>query len=179
MDTEIEWMEHCVSAKIPFQYAQYFWNTVKQDVHTIVDSDNIVGTMVPALENWNYQVTNKSLMIRGDSGCGKTTWAKIHAPKPALFVRHVDTLKKFRAGYHKSIIFDDCDFNHFPRTGQINLLDYDNVADVHCRHSVAHIPAGTPKIYTCNEWPVNIQDPAIRRRCALFTVQTLNMFNDI
>lgn len=66
-------------------------------------------------------------------------------------------------GYHKSIIFDDVDFNHYPRTAQIHLCDFDNARDIHVRYGTAHIPAGIAKVFTCNEWPLS-SDPAVMRR---------------
>lgn len=111
------------------------------------------------------------LVLRGPTGCGKTTWAKRNMPIPILFVSHIDTLKKFRTGFHKSIIFDDIDVKHYPRTGQIHLVDFENPRDIHCRHSTAHIPAGIYKCFTCNEWPL-IEDEAINRRIIKRTVRT-------
>lgn len=108
----------------------------------------------------------KSLVIVGEPGCGKTTWAKEHAPKPALFVRHLDTLARFRPE-HQSIIFDDLDFRHLPDSTQKYLVDYENVAEVHIRYNVARIPEGVPRIFTANEYPFNtegVHGRAIDRR---------------
>lgn len=170
LDSELDWMEYCVKSKISFQYAQYFWQRNKQDVHSITEETETNGKLCPALETFTFPFTGKTLVLKGPTGCGKTTWAKKNVPKPALFVRHVDTLKKFRPGFHKSIIFDDVDFRHFPRSSQIYLVDFDDVADIHCRHACAFIPAGIHKVFTCNEWPL-IEDPAINRRCRKYTVR--------
>lgn len=92
-------------------------------------------------------------------------------PKPALFCSHIDQLKGFRTGFHKSIIFDDVDFNHYPRHSQIHLCDFDNPRAIHCRHAVANIPAGIFKCFTCNELPLNVTDEAIRRRVRVYNVR--------
>lgn len=108
----------------------------------------------------------KTLVIVGPAGCGKTTWAKEHAPKPTLFVRHLDSLARFRPE-HRSIIFDDLDFKHLPPSTQKYLVDYENLAEVHIRYNVARIPAGVPRIFTANEYPFTNDDvhgPAINRR---------------
>jgi len=164
MENEEQWMEYCLIKKIAFQYAQWFWQRVKNDLCTLLDND-YPGVLCDQLVNYqfNHDATT-ALILKGESGTGKTTWAKRVVPKPALFVRHIDTLKKFRPGYHVSIIFDDVDFSHYPRTSQIHLVDFQNPSEIHCRHTVAFIPAGVHKIFTCNNWPVLVDDPAIRRR---------------
>ena len=93
-------------------------------------------------------------------------------------VTHTDSLKNFRPGYHKSIIFDDVDFNHFPRTGQIKVVDYFYAQDLHCRHRVATIPANIPKVFTCNEWPL-CDDPAVLRRIKKFEVKKMTHFSKL
>lgn len=95
---------------------------------------------------------SKTTVIVGPPGCGKTTWAKKFAPKPALFIRHLDSLALFRPE-HRSIIFDDLDFRHLPPSTQKYLVDYENLAEVHVRYKVAKIPAGVPRVITANEYP--------------------------
>jgi len=170
MDTEEQWMEYCLTKKITFQYAQWFWTRMRQDDCTIL-GDEHEGRICDQLKELKYVDSTQTWILRGESGTGKTTWAKINMPKPCLFVRHIDSLKKFRPGFHKSIIFDDVHFVHYPRTSQIHLVDYHNASDIHCRNTCAHIPAGIHKVFTCNEWPLLIDDPAIRRRIKLFTIK--------
>lgn len=163
-DDEVEYFKYACEAKIPFAYAQYFWSKKTQS-DTLYD-DEAVGTMERCLQEFVYDFA-KPLILIGPSGCGKTTWAKKRVPKPSLFVSHIDQLKAFIPEFHKSIIFDDMDFKHYPRTGQIHLVDTENPRAIHCRYSTATIPAGVAKVFTCNEVPVNTQDPAIRRRVVI------------
>lgn len=170
-ESENEWMVYCQRKKISFQYAQWFWQRNKADLSTLID-DDCEGTICDQLKDLQYtSVYGKAWVIKGPSGCGKTTWAKKNIPKPALFVSHIDALKQFRPGFHKGIIFDDVDFNHYPRTSQIHLVDWDNPRQVHCRHAVAFIPHGIHKVFTCNEWPISKHDEAIARRCKFFTIK--------
>lgn len=109
----------------------------------------------------------KSLVIIGPAGCGKTTWAKLVAPKPTLFIRHLDSLSHLRP-YHKSIIFDDLEFHHLPPSTQKFLVDQENLSEIHIRYKVATIPASTMRIFTANHDPFqcNLEHrEAINRRC--------------
>lgn len=169
--SEIEWMKYCVEQKLQYSYARWFWDHLRGGDCTITNNDH-VGIIKEPLKSYLFDNwTRKALILKGASGCGKTTWAKIHAPKPCLFVSHIDQLKKFVCGYHVSIIFDDVSFTHFPRVAQIHLLDFDNVRAIHCRHAVAHIPSGIHKIFTCNEWPVVRGDDAIERRIKCVNIE--------
>jgi len=112
----------------------------------------------------------KALILIGDSGIGKTTAAKQIIPKPTLFVSHIDDLKHFKSEIHKSILFDDVCFNHYPVQSQIHLVDFDNPRSIHVRYGVAKIPAGIAKIFTCNEDPLNLLHPAISRRVQVIRV---------
>lgn len=171
--TEEQWMLWAALSGISYQYAVWFWNRNVVDVSTITDSDETLGRFIcPALLPFAFnENVHHSFIIKGPSGCGKTSWAKLHMPKPALFVSHIDQLKSFRSGFHKSIIFDDVDFNHWPRHSQIHLCDFDNPRSIHCRYATANIPSGIFKCFTCNELPVNLSDQAIRRRVRCYTVR--------
>lgn len=123
------------------------------------------GTLGEATTN------RQSLVIIGPSGCGKTTIARHIAPKPALFCTHVDTLRQFRPGYHKSIIFDDVNFTHIPREGQINIVEFEQPRAIHVRYGVVTIPAGVVKVFTANVLPISTNDPAIARRVKLYYIE--------
>lgn len=154
------------------QYAERMWVLSNQpDVNTITAETPVSGTLsnefYKILEQCNWD-DDKSLVLVGSSGIGKTTWAKRVVQHndmvPCLFVTHTDTLKEFRAGYHKSIIFDDVTFTHMPITTQIAIVDMENPRQIHCRHRKADIPAGVFKIFTCNDPPLDLEHPAIARR---------------
>lgn len=165
-----DWMQHCIEQRISYQYAIWFWNQYHSDVFSLTEPGDC-KTMCQSLRDFQFDTDlHKTIVIKGPSGCGKTNWAKSQCPLPCLFVTHVDTLKKFRPGYHRSIIFDDVEFNHFPRTSQIHLVDFENARSIHCRNTCADIPAGVYKIFTCNDLPIQVDDPAIRRRVKVFNV---------
>lgn len=152
--------------RISYQWADHLWKRHGTTSNTIMEAGE--GTECLQLQSLSY--TGGTTVLVGPSGCGKSTWAKRVAPKPALWVNHLDDLKKL-SKEHKSIIFDDMDFKHLPRTTQIYLVDQDDVRTIHCRHSNAQIPKNMPKIFTCNEYPL-IDDDAIRRRITVFRVSS-------
>lgn len=151
-----------LEAHVSFQWAQHIWQQHRPTIGIVTAPGN--GT--ECLQLQQLQLDAGTTVLVGPSGCGKTTWAKRVAPKPALFVSHVDHLRNFRAGEHKSIIFDDCDFKHIPRTAQIHLVDQHDDRQIHVRYGIANIPAHTTKIFTANSFPF-IFDPAIERRIKL------------
>jgi len=114
---------------------------------------------------WSYPDNITSICFWGPSGIGKTEFAKFLMPR-ALFVTHMDALSQYDAQEYDGIIFDDMSFKHLPRESQIHLLDYDNDRMIHVRYLTAFIPAGTRKIFTCNDWAAMFiqNDPAIDRR---------------
>jgi len=153
-------------------YAKDIWHALRQvDVNTITEyvpkGDHIDPAFYRLFHSQEPIPSTKAIVMVGASGIGKTVIAKGIAKKPALFVSHVDTLKEFKAGYHQSIIFDDVSFTHTPITNQIALCDYQDSRAIHCRHRVAHIPAGIQKIFTCNEDPLEVDHEAIKRRIHL------------
>lgn len=157
-------------------YAEKIWDLAHKTDHVTIDEKSLIkGVMVPQLEAFNFSLDwlgPKALILIGDSGCGKTTWAKTHGPKPCLFVTHIDDLKLFRAGYHQSILFDDVSFTHYPIQAQIHLVDFFDVRSIHIRYGIVTIPSNTIKIFTCNENPVTLSHPAIARRCKVVRVNT-------
>lgn len=172
---KIQWIVYCAQNSIAPAYMEAIWAHCHVDLpSTITDKTPLVDNMLRCLKEFNWIDDQlKSLVIHGPPGCGKTNWAKKHALKPALFITHLDRLKDFKLGVHKSIIFDDCDFKYLPRTAQIHLVDRENPRDIHIRYRMAHIPQGIQKIFTCNERPF-LADEAIARRVEYKLIDPIN-----
>lgn len=162
---EGEYLRACLSARIPFQYAKRIRELAMADGDSIIaeDHETQISWECARLQTQELPSGNKCAVVIGPSGCGKTTWACRVAPKPALWVRHIDVLRQFKAGVHKSIIFDDMSFTQWPVTSQIHLVDMYKKSQIHCRYGYATIPAGIPRIFTCNEDPFTICEMITRR----------------
>lgn len=160
--------------KVPFPYMEMFWKVTRvRRPNTITEDDELCDKMLNCLKEFDWVDNNrKSLVMVGPAGCGKTNWAKIQAPKPCLFINHLDALRGYDPEYHKSIIFDDMSFTHLVRNYQIYLLDRENARDIHIRYKVAHIPALVPKFFTANIEPFTRGDAALERRRHTVNINT-------
>lgn len=159
--SQMEWLQ-CVYEE---NLQKHFCDDIRRAVQSMsVDLDEYDGrTIGEALSSVPTEFT--SMLVVGKPGIGKTGWAMLHMPRPVLLVKHVDTLRYFRPGYHQSILFDDFDAKHFPRATQLQLCDYENQCQIHARYGVSIIPRNVKRLFLCNynEEPF-IQDEAIQGR---------------
>jgi len=148
-------------------YAVQAFQKVIRDLassNTILENYQATGTVTSEMLLTLQPPTDMtSLWVKGPSGVGKTTWALNVSSKPALFVRHLDTLREFRNGYHRSIIFDDMSFAHLPRQAQIEIVDRYHPQQIHVRYAVVNLPVGIQKIFLSND-SIFTWDQAIQRR---------------
>jgi len=163
-NSEADFYKHALQKRLPFMYAKKFW-----DLGSRTQTAEIGVDYEPDLTRESIELLvhvpseSQSTVVIGPTGCGKSSWAKRVALKPALWVRHMDVLRSFRPGYHKSIIFDDMSFMHLHREAQIHIADQSDESHINCRYAIAIIPPNTQKIFTANSHPFT-NDPAIIRR---------------
>jgi len=159
---ELEWLRVCHEERIQPHVAARL--RAMQD-SAIYDLDEYDNRPIDPLLEILLEPEYKSMCVVGKPGIGKTGWAMKNAPRPALLVKHLDCLRHFRIGYHKSIVFDDCDFKHLPRSTQLQICDFENQGQIHVRYGVAIIPARTPRLFLCNDGHEPfIYDNAIQER---------------
>ena len=171
--SESAFLTTCSAKKIGYGYAQRIWTLAHTSdaAHTIREGpteEQYTSRVCPQLATYDFDWEGcpKSLVLEGPAGCGKTEWAKYKLPKPILFVRHLDLLRHYNPSVHRSILFDDMNFDHLPRSTWIFLLDRENPQQVHVRYGVAQIPAMVPKCFTTNVsmFSSRSHDNAIGRR---------------
>lgn len=171
-----EFVKYCFANDVPIGYCTLAWSIARTTTPPVYLEETPVGGTIelPYLRYLGFNETcRRAMVLLGPTGVGKTVWALKNAPKPALLVTHMDDLRHLDNTI-KSIVFDDMSFVHMPRESQIHLVDFDLDRSIHCRYSVARIPAGTFKIFTCNQMCF-LDDPAIRRR--LHIVDLFNLDN--
>lgn len=162
------YLRECAESGVGYGYCKAIWSSKHSTNERDIPMDFLPeGTISGLLSVLSVPRTGPSVtVIIGPTGCGKTTWAKREIPKPALLVSQIESLKYFKPGYHKGIVFDDMSFTHMPRESQIHLTDWHEARDIYCRYGNVLIPAHTPKIFTANSLPFS-EDPAIIRRISL------------
>lgn len=174
----LDWLEYCHTHRVQSWIGNEVWSIVHpQRRNTITEWDGL-GTIVSELSA--ITIGEGNTLLVGRSGCGKSTWAKRECPKPALWVTHLDDLKNFERGFHKSIIFDDVSFHHLPATSQIHLVDWNDARSIHVRYGIAQIPPRTTKIFTCNSYPFTTEGEegaAIRRRVRTYRLGRVGEIN--
>lgn len=157
-----------ITNRVSKQWADHIWEQHCPAIHDVLEPSGGIECM----QLQQLQLTSVVTAIIGPSGCGKTSWAMRVAPKPALWCRHMDDLRKLRPHHHKCIIFDDMDFKHMPRTAQIHIVDTHMPSSIHVRYGTVTIPAGLHKIFTGNE-KMFVDDEAVNRRVRYFNIISL------
>lgn len=165
LSTEAYW-EKCRNSSIPYGYAKNAFDTCKSEVDTITYEEdpnpNLEITFPDDLNNWVLE-TNKTNVLVGPTGVGKTVFMLRKMTHPILFITHMDQLKMFNPQRHKAVLFDDMKFDHWNVQSQIHLADRYMPRALHRRYGTTLIPTGIQIGITCNEQPFT-WDPAIERR---------------
>lgn len=171
--THEEFFERARKDKVHFGYARHAWDTTQAEVNLITyDTDpnaDLEIVFPDTLEEFEFDLARTNVIV-GPTGCGKTVTCLRKMQKPILFCSHVDQLKNFCAKRHKSILFDDMDFSHWPITAQIHLADRFLPRAINRRYGTTLIPPGVQVSVTCNQRPF-LWDPAINRRLNYLTLQ--------
>lgn len=167
-----KYIEYVIDAGISHPMLRDYWQAANAAWRrsTIWDDSRVKDRVVSSFTLQTLYFDDQEqrcYVLRGGTGVGKTTWAVRNIPKPALWVRHSDDIRLFREEVHKAILVDDVEYTHTPRPNQLNMCDMYDLATIHVRYGVARIPAGTPRIFTCNPGhdSLDFSDEAIKRRC--------------
>lgn len=103
-----------------------------------------------AVREWMDDHDNKSLILVGDAGGGKTSLARAVAARLGDFHwnPHKESIKSYRQ--QGTIIFDDTDFGNCGRTTLLNYLDTEHSREFNIKFSSVTIRAGVRRIFTTN-----------------------------
>lgn len=132
------------------------------------EPETVANFKLEDFPNWE-PITDwsKTHVLCGAAGIGKTEWACAHFANP-LLVTEIDQLLDFDENEHDGIVFDDIDFKatkqNNTRQLQIGLTDQTMPRGIRCRYRTPVIPKHTKKIFTCNDWCLDVEDKAIQRR---------------
>lgn len=100
----------------------------------------------------------KSLRTKRNSRIAR---AYLNMPKPILLVNQVNDLRNFQKDYHKSILFDDFNFD-LEETGEklLAIIDRRNkVKSVDVKYGTAYLPKGIPRVILSNKKIINHLEP--------------------
>jgi len=165
LNAEAFW-ERCRRSNVAYGYARNAWESTQSELNAItMEDDPNPDLNIPlprSLEEFNFEL-NRTNVIVGPTGCGKTVLCLRRMIKPILFITHVDQLRHFAASLHRAILFDDMSFTHLPLQAQIHLCDRSLPRSIHRRYGTTLIPPGIQVTITCNERPV-VWDPPVNRR---------------
>lgn len=164
--THDEFFERARRDRVHFGYARHAWDSTQTELNLITFDEDPNPTLEvnfpQALEDFEFETARTNVIV-GPTGCGKTVISLRRMLKPILFCSHVDQLKNFLPNRHKSILFDDMDFSHWPVTAQIHLCDRALPRAINRRYGTTLIPEGVQVSVTCNQRPFT-WDPAVNRR---------------
>jgi len=174
MSSYESYVNYCLSHSIPYGWGNAVWSHVNEpDVVPIYDEDPNADLNLPlprSLDELVFDPAERTTyLVNGPPGIGKTVCVLRKVPKPVMLVSHLDQLKALTAKV-KTIVYDDCSFLHLPRTGQLAIVDRYLPHAIHRRYGTSLVPSGTLVIMTSNHLPVDLNDPAIARRCTVLDV---------
>lgn len=124
----------------------------------------------PAVGLWDR--TKYSLVLVGPAKTGKTCFAMSCFENP-LKCNRFDKLKEFDPKIHDGIVFDDMSFFGFKRDNVVAVTTVEMDSDVNVKYAMVVIPASTPRVFTNNILPFEMDAAgAIARRIHVVCVDT-------
>ena len=107
----------------------------------------------PEIQEWmGHETKEKSLIIQGLGGLGKTQMAKaiLASMGKYFFVDSLDTIKHLFFVNGEALLCDDVTLSEFTIDQVKSLLDISCDRAVRCRHEDGIVPAGTVRIFLTN-----------------------------
>lgn len=156
-----------------FDYSKFI---IPEELKTVIDAYN----------------DNKTLVIIGKPGIGKTSWLtswlKLNGKSP-LVVNNRDAIRFFNPHKHSAIVFDDCNWQDIGREELIKLVDSEVATTHSIKHSsviIANLEGGPIPKYIIGNGPHLLEDtsilnkpysdPAVRRRIHIVVLKDSSTF---
>lgn len=150
----------------PLSYVQNLW---KVESHLRILSQRAIGTGPPpfdlstfelpeGVERWQRDHrTSHTLVLCGPPRLGKTSLARALLPG-AIVANSIEGLRRCRDAT-AGLIVDDADLRRLSDVCLTALCDRALARDLPARYTDIHIPAETPMIICCNDFPIDWNDP--------------------
>lgn len=140
---------------------------------TIFDVDSFI--IPDAVEAWMKNHENRSLVLVGPAGTGKTSMGRCIGSQLAggfYWTTHLQGLNAY--GGEGTIMFDDVGVSSFQRENIISIIDVEQAQTIRVLYGTRTIGAGTRRIFTCNSLRGLLGehefDEAIQRRIRIVQV---------
>lgn len=152
-----------------------YWKAYKaqeQEVGVIYDLDTF--NIPDGVMDWVEDHNNKTLVLVGTAGTGKTSLARSIGQELGGFFWATDKNSLMHYQDEKVIIFDDVQTGGCSRGTLISIIDTEQFQHVRILYSVCAVSAGVRRIICTNNLEFTfgsyVSDPAILRRCLIIRV---------
>jgi len=156
-------------------WTQYWQKNVilKQKVADIYPLSDYTYPII--VDAWIGDDCNRSLVLVGESGIGKTSLARSIAGRLGDFFWATDINSLQGYGQESCIIFDDVGLQAKQRENIISICDVEQLQTIRVLYGTTSIPAGTRRIFSCNSLRHLLGDkefdPAIKRRMLIVELE--------
>lgn len=151
---------------------------IRQPKITNTEKNEMLGHWTMFNQNNRWVPTDKTLVLTGGSGIGKTALAAILLNN-ALYVTHLEALKAYRNSPYNGIVIDYINFERFTIEQQIHLVDRTQTTQIETGNGTAIIPAETPMIIIGNDSSgLNMHVAAVKRHCTLIIMFSKSEFEE-
>lgn len=156
------WMKYWIAFKAQSQEVGEIYH---------LDTYNIPEGVMDWVDNHN----NKTLVLVGPAGTGKTSLARSIGEKLGGFFWATDKNSLMHYANESTIIFDDVQTGGCSRGTLISIIDTEQFQHIRILYSVCAVSAGVRRIICTNNLEFTfgsfVNDPAIRRRCTIIWVE--------
>lgn len=180
LKSELQVMEKCAELRC-IHHTNYWSRRWKLYKMTLTESAPIRGldefTVPVAVNDWILNHDNKSLILIGPSGLGKTSLARSVADTLGDFLWCPERQALSAYGGENCIVFDDLDLHSVARTTVLNFIDIEQCRSFRVLYGSVAVSAGVRRIFSSNSLADLFGDkcflPEVQRRITVVDVGEL------